>query len=187
MNGKKDLKVYFQYPQVRNIQSAAFSEQHTTFNGKHGAFDIKTSIVQAGKMGVFVKQDKNEQISVFSSEAEIKVKIEALNNTEITYELKIPLAKISANGIASLANLSIGIVSGKLEMHPKGDAKSPESMDSEASNGMQGGGNPDGMLGNGRSGGMHQGGLQGGSRREGIENSAMNSAIEFWFKVELIK
>ncbi|MEI6696090.1 MAG: hypothetical protein WCO13_08485 [Bacteroidota bacterium] len=187
VNGKKDLKVYFQYPQARNFQSANFPEQHTAFNGKPREFDLKSSLVQAGKMGVFVKQDKTEQISVFSSDAEIKVKIETINNSEITYELTIPFSKISSNGIASLANLSIGIVSGKMDMHPKGEPKSSDSMDGETSSGMQGGGNPDGMQGNGRSGGMHQGGMQGGGRREGIYNSAMNAAIEFWFKVELTK
>ncbi|MFZ4414805.1 MAG: hypothetical protein ACOYOV_17095, partial [Bacteroidales bacterium] len=187
VNGKKDLKVYFQYPQARNIQSANFPEQHTAFNGKPREFDLKSSLVQAGKMGIFVRQDKTEQISVFSSDAEIKVKIETINNSEISYELTIPLNKISANGIASLTNLSIGIVSGKMDMHPKGEPNSSDSMDGESPNGMQGGGNPEGMQGSGRSGGMHQGGMQGGGRREGMEKLAMNAAIEFWFKVELTK
>ncbi|NVN95640.1 MAG: hypothetical protein HXX18_10205 [Bacteroidetes bacterium] len=180
VNGKKQTKVYFQYPIAHNGQMSVAPERPEFLKGQRPEMDIKGMLVKASKIGVFVSNDKTEEISVLSPNSEIRVNVEALNNSEITYELSIPFTKISANGTPALSNLSIGIVSEKLEMHTKTGSKHE---------GMQEGGSPGGMQGgtppNGRG---RQGGMQDSDRPDDEPNMAsMSTSVEFWFKVDLAK
>ncbi|MFZ4401103.1 MAG: hypothetical protein ACOYO1_13785 [Bacteroidales bacterium] len=183
VNGKKQKSVYFQYPIAHNTQLSVPHEKQDLPKAQRPDMDIKSMIVQASKMGIWVSNGKTEQISVLSKEAEISVNIEALNNTEITYELTIPLDKISANGITSLTNLSIGIVSGKLSMPSFGKGRGVDSQEEDGSVGMQGGRDHGGMPGGGR---QHDG-MQGEGRPDGNDVSAMTTPVEFWFKLNFTK
>ena len=181
VNGKKQTKVYFQYPLAHNGQKSVAPERQEFPKGQRPEMDIKGMLVKASKIGVFVSNDKTEEISVLSPNAEIRVNIEALNSSEITYELSIPFTKISANGISALSNLSIGIVSGKLEIPEKTGGRHGGMQEGGSPGGMQGGAPPNG-------GGRRQGGMQGAGRPDdGADMISMSTAIEFWFKVDLAK
>ena len=73
VNGKKQTKVYFQYPLVHNGQMSVSPERPEFQKGQRPEMDIKGMVVKASKMGVFVSKDNIEEISVLSPNAEIRV------------------------------------------------------------------------------------------------------------------
>ena len=161
--------------------------------GQSGRFDLNKLFAQLPEEAIFNRYGEIEQINIYSETSDIKVTLKAINNEEMTYDLYIPLKRLSKDGIAGLGNLSVGIISGNIETSNTGGGR-PESMQGGrggmsggSRSGMSGGGRG-GMAGGGRGGmsGGGRGGMEGGDRSGGYDRSAMTKQIKFWFKLSLI-
>lgn len=161
--------------------------------GQSGKFDLNKLFAQLPEEAIFNHYGEIEQINIYSETSDIKVTLKAINNEEMTYDLYIPLKRLSKDGIAALGNLSVGIISGNIETSNIGGGR-PEGMQGGGRGGMSGGGRG-GMAGGGRGGmggggrggmsGGGRGGMEGGDRSGGYDRSAMMKQIKFWFKLSL--
>jgi len=197
VNGKKNQKVYFQYPLAQKRQ---FSDQERSnpgnqerskpANGDQRRFDLNRMIAQIPNEGEFDRNGEKDRILILSTDSDIKASIRALKNEEIIYDLIIPLNRISKAGFSSLSKLSIGIVTEKMATSSMGGGRSGGMGGGGRSGGMGGGGRSGGMGGGGR-GGMGGGGRSGGMSGEGgsggMDRSSMSKPIDIWFKLNLIK
>ncbi len=192
LKGKKNESIYFQYPLAQSQRFAGrdmFQTGHDMpqkGNGLAAKFDLNKILTQISNEAVFSYNGEVEQINVSSADSDVKVSIKAVNNNEITYDLFIPINKISKNGLASLSKLSVGIVSGKYDSTSAGGNRSEGmSRGSRGSMGGMGGGSRSGM-GGGRGG---RGGMSGGGRggdMGGFNKSSMNESINIWFRLSLL-
>ncbi|RLD20052.1 MAG: hypothetical protein DRI71_10905 [Bacteroidetes bacterium] len=174
--GKKAKDLYVQYPLAQN-QNISKEEMTTPSknNSRVMQVDLKKLLPQISNLGAYKNQDATENFSVLNTESDIKITIEAVNNAEMNYHLTIPFNKISAGGLASIGDLSVGIVSGKFSP-PSGAGNNQGS-----GQGRSGGG---GMSGGGQGGGQGRG-MSGGNGQSQGNMSVMSTPIKFWFKVAL--
>jgi hypothetical protein len=187
LKGKKSENVYFQYPLAQS-QRFAGRDVLKQGNGLSSKFDLNKIFTQISDAAIFNRNGEIEQLNILSADSDIKVTIRTSNNEEMTYDLIIPLNKISKDGIASLSKLSVGITTGKDDMASKGGDRS-EGMSGGGRGGR--GGMSGGMGGGGRGG---RGGMGGGGRSGGMgggsgsyDRTAMTKPIGFWFKLDLAK
>jgi hypothetical protein len=184
LNGKKSKKFYFEYPIAQDRQSQGQRRQRPA-GGESAGFNLGRLVEQISNEGEFDRNGVKERVVLLSSDSDVKATIRAINNSEIVYDLTMPLNRISKDGIAALSKLSIGIVAGKDDTSSTGGARS--------GGGGRSGGGRGGMGGGGRSGGMGGeggGGRSGGASAEaggGAERSFMSKPVDFWFKLELSK
>ena len=169
VDGKKGKNVSVLYPLAQDQQ---MSLSQTPGSGNSTPkIELNKLIPQLSDVITYNNNGVTEHFSAIAADSDIKVSIKALNNSEITYQLTIPFNKIIINGLSSLSNLSIGIVSGRFY---------PPSADG---NGRPGSGQ--GMSGGGMGGGQGKG-RGAGSGGSGQGNmSAMTRPIKFWFKVDI--
>ena len=165
VNGKKKKDVYFQYPIARKDQMSKSNMQRQG-SGQQFGLDLERLLTHIPLEAVFSHSGSTEQIHVLLKDPDIYVSIEAINDTEIIYDVIISFDKISQEGFYALSDLSVGIVSGKFEMLSMGTGMSGDR-----------GGQSGGM--GGKSGNM------GGRMSGAMDMSSMSEAIDFWFKVEL--
>jgi hypothetical protein len=189
LNGKKSEKTYFQYPlpQTNRFAGRDMIKQE---NGMGTRFDLNKLFAQISDEAIFNRNGDVEQLNVLATNSEVKVYMKAINNEEMTYDLYIPLNKISKDGIASLSKLSVGITTGKVDNPSSGGGRG-EGMSGGGGRGgrggMSGGGGGRGGRG-GMSGGSGRSGDMGrGERSGGFDRSSMTKPIEFWFKLDLVK
>lgn len=189
LNGKKSEKTYFQYPlpQSQRFAGRDISKQN---NGSASKFDLNKLFAQISDEAIFNRNGEVEQLNVLSASPDVKVSMKATNNEEMTYDLFIPLNKISKDGLSSLSKLSIGITTGKVENASSGGGRG-EGM---SGGGRGGRGGMSGGMGGGRGGrggmgggGGRSGGMGGGERSGGFDKASMTKPIEFWFKLDLVK
>ncbi|NWJ51413.1 MAG: hypothetical protein HXX14_11175 [Bacteroidetes bacterium] len=189
LNGKKSEKTYFQYPlpQTNRFAGRDMAKQG---NGMGTRFDLNKLFAQISDEAVFNRNGEVEQLNVLATNSDVKVYMKATNNEEMTYDLYIPLNKISKDGIASLSKLSVGITTGKVD-NESAEGGRGEGMSAGGRGGR--GGMPGGMGGGGRggrggmSGGGRSGGMEGGERSGSFNKSSMTKPIEIWFKLNLVK
>lgn len=191
LNGKKSEKTYFQYPlpQTNRFAGRDMIKQE---NGMGTRFDLNKLFAQISDEAIFNRNGEVEQLNVLATNSEVKVYMKAINNEEMTYDLYIPLNKISKDGIASLSKLSIGITTGKVDNASSSGNGRGEGMSGGGRGGR--GGMSGGMGGGGRGGrggmgggGGRSGGMGDGERSGGSDRSSMTKPIEFWFKLDLVK
>jgi hypothetical protein len=197
LNGKKSNKFYFEYPLPQDRQSQG-QRRPRPAGGEPAGFNLNRLVEQISNEGEFDRNGVKERIVLVSTDSDVKPTIRAINNSEIVYDLTMPLNRISKDGIAALSKLSIGIVAGKDDASSSGSARPGGGGGGGRSGGMGGGGGRSGggrggMGGGGRSGGMGGeggGGHSGGASREGGgsgDRSFMSKPVDFWFKLELSK
>jgi hypothetical protein len=190
LSGKKSEKIYFQYPlpQSERFAGRGLSKQG---NGPATKLDLNKLFAQISDEAIFNRDGEVEQLNVLSANSDVKVSIRATNNEEMTYDLFIPLNKISKNGLASLSKLSVGITTGKIDAPSSGGSRG-EGMTGggRGGRGGMGGGMGGGRGGRGGMGGMgggRSGGMGGGERSGGFDRSTVTKPIAIWFKLDLVK
>jgi len=166
VNGKKKKDVYVQYPvQPEKDQRPSMP---AGMNGQQGMHHMGFKVPQKAIYNYF---DDKYTFDPTKPDADIKVELKMDKGNYLNYVLIVPLSKISSEKID---NLSIGIVSGK--------------MDSQQSGGNgPGGGHPGGGGGTPPSGGGNGpgGGGQMGGNPPDAGGSASSSQIKIWLDVEL--
>jgi len=108
--GKKKNKLYLEYPRYRK---QAFSDRimARVRNTQRENFALNNLINEVPNEAIFGDNGKIEPFPVLPADtSDIKVSIKLLKGSEMSYDLIIPLSRISKNGISSLAHLSIGVV-----------------------------------------------------------------------------
>lgn len=191
LNGKKSEKTYFQYPlpQSNRFAGRDIAKQG---NGQGSRFDLHKLFAQISDEAIFNRNGEVEQLNILSANSDVKVYLKAISNEEMTYDLYIPLNKISKDGIASLSKLSVGITTGKVEDASSSGSRGEGMSGGERggrggmSGGMSGGGGRGGRGGMSGGGGRH-GGMGGEERPGGFDRSSMNKPIAIWFKLNLVK
>ena len=191
VNGKKSSKVFFEYPLPQESRTAGQGRQRPAA-ADAGGFSLSRRIDQISNEAEFDRNGEKERIMLISNDSDIKATIKAVGNDEITYDLYMPLSRISKDGLTALSKLTVGILTGKTD--------SPSSGGGARSGGGGGGGRSGGMGGGGgRSGGGRGGAGGGGGGRGGMgggegdasaggaDRSLMAKPVEFWFKLDLQK
>ena len=162
-NGKKATSTFVMYP----IKSGMPVNSSESMPRGNQAPDLGALIAQVPKTKIYSYSGKQQRLEQLEGDIEIKLYTEG---TELFYEILIPFDQISALPKTDLINLTVGVVSGTLEM-PAGSG-APGGQGGERSGPPPGGG--------GRGGG---GGPPSGGRGPSMES--MSSPIDFWFKVIL--
>ena len=189
VNGKKSSKVFLEYPlpQDRRVSGQGRPRQAA---GATNGFNLNRIINGLSNEAEFDRDGVKERIILASNDSDIKVSIKAVSNDEITYDLIIPLSRISKDGLAALSNLSVGILTGKTDDVSAGAVRSGGGGGGGRSGGMGGGGGRSGGGGRGGAGGGGRGGMgggEGGASAGGADRSPMAKPVEFWFKLDLQK
>jgi len=169
VEGKKDDAISLEYP-LANKQKLSSRDKPSLGSTQNRGFELDKMLSQKSKEAVFTHYETREPFLIDFNNSGIEVALSTTKNKEIVYEVRIPFEKIKDEGLASLENLSIGIVSGKMNMPNTGGAK-PSGI---SNGGRQGGGGK-------RGGGMHSG----GNRPAGMDMSSMMTPIKIWVKVNL--
>lgn len=162
-SGKKATSTFVKYP----IKSGTQVKGMETMPKGNQAPDLGALIAQVPKTKIYSYSGKQQRLELLEGDIELKLYAEG---TELFYEILIPFDQISALSKTDLIDLTVGVISGTLEM-PKGRG-APDGQGGERSGPPPGGG--------GRGGG---GGPQSGSGGPSMES--MSSPIDFWFKVIL--
>ena len=185
VNGKKKRDVFVHYPfkLKSDLEKEEFKKED---KGEPSGRSLNYFVSQIPPELIFSSYSVAENINLNNKDADIKDSITVLNKDEIVYELTIPLSRISKKGSFSLANLSIGVVSGKFEIPNNHGPISTRPVN--AGNGSGAGG----MVSNGPAGGgmvnQASNDIPSGAGSTGDpELTALGIPIEFWFKVSLIK
>ncbi len=187
LNGKKSEKTYFQYPLPQTNRFAG-QDMVKQGNGMGTRFDLNKLFAQISDEAIFNRDGEVEQLNVLASKSDVKVYMKAVNNEEMTYDLFIPLNKISKDGIASLSKLSVGITTGKIENTSSEGGRGEGMSGGRGGRGGMSGGMGGGRGGRGGMGGGGRGGSMGGGERSGaFDRSSMTKPIEIWFKLNLLK
>ena len=175
--GKKKKDILFQYPMPQDMETLRQSMMSAKKQGgQQPQFDVNKLLGMISHISVFSSFDEEEHINLYSNSNVIKASVKSTQQNELTYDLIIPLTRIFKNEISDVSNLTVGFVSGKMEMPSTGRGMS--------GGGMRGGG----MSGGGMSGGgMRGGGKSGGGMSGSSDMSAMTTPINFWINVELNK
>lgn len=176
VNGKKAKDLFVQYPlaQKQKLSKEEMSNPGSSNNSSPNT-QLTKLLAQMSYQAIYHKLSETESFSVLDKNSEIKIVIESVTSSEITYHLTIPFNKIAISGKSDLSKLSVGIVSGRFDP--------PDSSAGAGSGSGQGGGQGSGMSGGGQGGGQGRG-MSGGGQSQG-NMSAMTTPIKFWFKVEL--
>lgn len=136
-------------------------------------FDVNVLLENLSMEAIYTHEGNSEKMPVYLRDNDIKIDIHGKGKRELVYDLQFPLDRIVPGSQDDKSELSIGILTGKVEMSSMGSRP--------AGGGMQGGGKP----GGGRSGGMSGGGRPGGENSSGIDRESMMEQISLWFKIDL--
>jgi hypothetical protein len=188
VNGKKSSKVFFEYPLPQEKRTTGQGRPRPTAGTTDG-FNLNRIINGLSNEAEFDRNGVKERIILISNDSDIKATIKAVSNDEITYDLIMPLNRISKDGLAALSNLSVGILTGKTDDASTGAGRSGGGGGGR-SGGMGGGGGRSGGGGRGGAGGGGRGGMgggEGGASAGGADRSPMAKPVEFWFKLDLQK
>ena len=172
-SGGKSQDIFVQYPIAHSDASSRQSMRNTS-DGERGEFDLNSIVSQVPEKAIISVNKANESIHPAMNNLGIRVSVSVSNTNELNYDLLIPFSKISNNGISSLADLSIGIVTGKIEF----PQMNRERNEGDYAGSGRGGGNRDGI---GGGGGRHGGGKSG----NGIDRTSLNTPVDIWFKLDL--
>ena len=164
IEGKKNQDVFFQYP---IISSQDIPNQKSMKRNGNQSFNFPKQVSEYHKEALFNQYGSVDRFPLLLSNSDIKVSISVNDKRELDYDLIIPFSRIAEGGIPSFSDLSIGIVSGKMNR-----TSAVNSGQSQAR-----------MSGGGKGGGRR--GMSGGKRPNNSAKSAMSSPINIWFKVNL--
>lgn len=176
---KKKKNVYLQYPapQPKGGFKPDQEMQGEKKKGKPSPPNLSKLLESLPSKAMYYVGTDSQEIAVGTDDnSGIKIQLEAISDTEMVYELFMPFDMLTEK---SIEKLSFGIVSGAFEMPQNHQGMPPGG--NGGGGGMPPGGNGGGGMPPG--GGGHSGGTPPG----GGQNSQKNEAIDFWFKVELVK
>lgn len=172
---KKDISIQYPLPQdMETFRQSMMSEMEQ--GGRQPQLDINKMLGMISHIGIYSYFGEEENINLYSNGSDIKVSIKSTQQDELTYDLIIPFTRIFKDETTDVSNLTVGFVSGKMEMPSSGGGMS-------GGGGMRGGGMSGGGMGGG--GGMRGGGKSGGGMSRGSDMSGLTSPIEFWKNVVL--
>lgn len=195
LNGKKKKKVYVRYPLREPMQEPMQGQMQAGMGRGAGGGekpDQAAMLESIPKDILYVNNGEEELIQpseLLPSDISCSYSVDKANS--LVYELKIPFYRIAEQGLASIEQLSIGIVAEAMERPSSMEGgrqggMGGGSMGGGRSGGMGGGSMGGGSMGGGRPGGMG-GGRSGGSGQGDMNRQAMSSSVEFWFLVDLYR
>jgi len=170
--GAKSKDIFFNYPLSAKIDHSKMREmQGGMSTGKQQEFDVNTYFERVSMEAIFSDHELAEKLPVFSSKTEFKVELASEGQDILVYYLRIPFDRISKNGLSDMSELSLGLMTGKVEM--------PQMGGGHSGGGMQAGGRSGGGMksGGGRS---NANDMAGSGERE-----SMMQQLSIWFKVDL--
>lgn len=179
LEGKKKETVFLQYPEANTTE---LESPNKATKAQQKALDYNAILLQTSKKAYYVRHEKTDIFTINQADHDIKVKIEVIGENELVYDLIIPIKRFTDLSIDSIPNLAIGIVSGAFE---RADNKRNQEQYGNGNivNRSPGQHNP--MLANNRYGNRQPGYATHQQQRP--NESALNTAINFWFKVDLVK
>jgi len=115
VKGKKHDKVFVEYPLVRK---QVFSDRilQRTFAEQRAKMTLNKLLEEIPDEAIFKNHGDSLHFAVSSNKTDIQVSITARRNNAISYDLIIPIKRISPYGIAGLSNLSIGFVTAETNL-----------------------------------------------------------------------
>ena len=172
---KKDISIQYPLPQdMETFRQSMMSEMKQ--GGQQPQLDINKLLGMISHMSIYSYFGEEENINLYSNSSDINVSVKSTQRDELMYDLIIPFTRIFKDKTVDVSNLTVGFVSGKMEMPSTGGGMS-------GGGGMRGGGMSGGGMGGG--GGMRGGGKSGGGMSGGSNMSGLTSPIEFWKNVVL--
>lgn len=178
--GKKKKHISFEYPTPQDIELLRQNMQQQQQSERNSEINLKNMLDLVSANAVFSNHDVIQNINLLNNNSDIYAKLSSTRENELIYDLKIPLQKISEGGIADLSILTLGFISGKIEMPSTGGMQGGGPPGGGGGRSGGGGGGPPGGGGGKSGGGPPSGGMPGGS-----EMSAMSSPISFWVNAVL--
>lgn len=175
-NGNKSKEIYFNYPLTQKHEPGSMRKPNNMQSNVREEFDVNDLLDRLSMEAIYSKYGQAEKMPVYIVDSGFKVEINAVNKSVIEYKLRIPFQELKSGGLKDITELSIGIMTGKIEMPSSGDRPSGGSE-----GGMQGGGGRSGGGGMQQGGGRPDGNMQGaGENRE-----SMTQQLSLWFSVDL--
>jgi uncharacterized membrane protein YgcG len=164
----KSKNIYFNYPLSEKFDPSQKRNKSAGMEqGTQQEFNVEHFLDRVSMEAVFSDHELAEKLPVFSSKTDILVELISEGPNVLVYYLRMPFDRISKNGLSDISELSLGFMTGKMEM-PKMDGSG------HSGGGMQGGG------------GSSSGGMQGGDMQSsGMERESMMSQLSIWFKIDL--
>jgi hypothetical protein len=175
-NGKKSKEIYFNYPLTQKHEPGSMRKPMGGQSNSRDDVDVNNLLDRLSIEAIYSKYGLAEKMPVYIVDSGFKVEIIAVNKSVMEYKLRIPFRELKAGGLKNISELSIGIMTGKIDMPSSGDRS---------------GGGESGMQGGGRSGGGMQGANSGGGRPDGNMQGAgehresMSQQLALWFLVDL--
>ncbi|MCK5208603.1 MAG: hypothetical protein KAQ79_11295 [Cyclobacteriaceae bacterium] len=177
---KKDISIQYPLPQdMETFRQSMMSEMKQ--GGQQPQLDINKLLGMISHMSIYSYFGEEENINLYSNSSDIKVSVKSIQQDELTYDLIIPFTRIFKDETIDVSKLTVGFVSGKMEIPSTGGGMSGGG--GMRGGGMSGGGMSGGGMGGG--GGMRGGGKSGGGMSGGSNMSGLTSPIEFWKNVVL--
>lgn len=172
--GAKSKDIFFNYPLSKKFDPSKPRQKPTGMTGGYKQeFDVNNLLDRVSMEAVFSNHEIAEKLPVYSSKTDFKVELSSEGSNVLLYYLRIPFDRITENGLSDMSELSLGLMTGKMEIPQMGDGGH------QGGGGMQGGGKSvDGMQGGGRPSGSD---MQGG----GVDRESMMSQLSIWFKIDL--
>ena len=170
----KSKNIYFNYPLSEKFDPSQKRNKSVGMGqGTQQEFNVEHFLDRVSMEAVFSDHELAEKLPVFSSKTDIHVELISEGPNVLVYYLRMPFDRISKNGLSDISELSLGFMTGKMEM-PKMDGSEHSGSGDPSSGGMQGGG------------GRSAGGMQGGDMQSsGMERDSMMSQLSIWFKIDL--
>lgn len=165
--GAKSKDIFFNYPLTTKFDPSQMKKKPAGMAGGYRQeFNVNSYLERVSMEAIFSDHELAEKLPVFSSKTDFHVELSSEGPYVLVYYLRIPFDRISDNGLSAISELSLGLMTGKMEM--------PQ---------MDGGGRPGaGMGSNMQSGGGHSGG---GKMGGGIDTENMMEQLSIWFKIDL--
>jgi hypothetical protein len=107
--GKKKDNVYLECP-LRQKQEFSDRIMARVRYSQRQNYSLNNLLSQVPNIAIFVSNGVVDRFPVLPADSDIKVSVRLRNGIDLIYDLIIPFNRISKNGISSLSNLSIGVV-----------------------------------------------------------------------------
>ncbi len=166
--GAKSKDIFFNYPLTAKFDPSQMKNMKAGMGiGSKQEFNVEYFLDRLSMEAVFSDHELAEKMPVFSSKTDIHVELLSEGPHILVYNLRIPFDRISKNGLSDISELSLGLMTGKVETPQMGGG-------GHSGGGMQGGGM--------KSGG---GRPNGSDMADSSDRESMMEQLSIWFKVDL--
>jgi len=175
LKGKESKDIFLKYPYTTNPTELRAAFKAPENSGEERKIDFNTIIEMQPNEAEYSYFDETQQFHKDLNGLDISIK-NNFNPADRRFEIffKIPINKITSKKNPTISNLSIGVISNKIERDKA------EGGNKNQSGARKGGG----QRGNGmRGGGMNRGGGKQGNRQEPKPNEQLS--INFWFEANI--